>query len=97
MSKLLRTGGLANWSIQRPIAVIMLSFTVLIVGLFSFDRLNINLLPDIIYPDVRIRIMEPGTPAQIMEDRFTRQLEEQLSITEVQYVYRVIPPKDAAQ
>ncbi len=76
------TGGLANWSIHHPIAVIMLSITVLIIGLFSFERLNINLLPDIIYPDVRIRVLEPGTPAKVMEDKFTRQLEEQLAITE---------------
>ena len=82
MSNLTRTGGLASWSIKRPIAVIMLSLSVLVVGLFSLDRLNINLLPDIIYPDVRVRILEPGTPAQVMEDKFTRQLEEQLAITE---------------
>ncbi len=82
MASLIRTGGLASWSIQRPIAVIMLSLTVLVVGLFSFDRLNINLLPDIIYPDIRVRILEPGTPATVMEDKFTRQLEEQLAITE---------------
>ncbi len=82
MSHLTRTGGLASWSIKRPIAVIMLSLTVLVIGLFSFDRLSINLLPDIIYPDIRIRILEPGTPARIMEDSITRQLEEQLAITE---------------
>jgi len=82
MSHLKRSGGLANWSIQHPIAVIMLSLTVLVIGLFSFDRLNINLLPDIIYPDIRVRILEPGTPVTVMEDKFTRQLEEQLSITE---------------
>jgi CzcA family heavy metal efflux pump len=82
MANLTRTGGLASWSIKRPIAVMMLSLTVLVVGLFSFDRLNINLLPDIIYPDVRVRILEAGTPARIMEDKFTRQLEEQLAITE---------------
>lgn len=82
MQRLQRTGGLANWSIQRPIAVVMLSITVLVVGLLAFDRLNINLLPDIIYPNVNIRILEPGTPATVMEDTFTRQLEEQLAITE---------------
>ena len=82
MERLQRTGGLANWSMQRPVAVVMLSITVLVVGLFAFDRLNINLLPDIIYPNVNIRIIEPGTPATVMEDKFTRQLEEQLAITE---------------
>jgi len=82
MERMQRTGGLANWSIQRPVAVVMLSITALVVGLFAFDRLNINLLPDIIYPNVNIRIIEPGTPATVMEDKFTRQLEEQLAITE---------------
>lgn len=82
MIKPVRTGGIARWSIQRPIAVIMLSLTILVVGLFSFDQLRINLLPDIIYPDVLVRIQEPGTLTQIMEDKFTRQLEEQLAITE---------------
>ncbi len=77
-----RSGGLSRWSIQRPIAVMMLSLTVVVIGLFSFDRLQVNLLPDIIYPEIRVRIIEAGTPAQIMEDRFTRQLEEQLAITE---------------
>jgi len=82
MQNVQRTGGLANWSIQRPIAVIMLSISVLIIGLFSFDRLNINLLPDIIYPNVNVRIIESGTSATVMEDKFTRQVEEQLAITE---------------
>ena len=77
-----RSGGLAAWSIQRPVGVIMLALTVLVIGAFSLDRLNIDLLPHIIYPDVRVRIIDPGVPAQIMEDRITRQLEEQLAITE---------------
>jgi CzcA family heavy metal efflux pump len=82
MQKRIRTGGLAAWSIYRPISISVLSLAVIIVGLFFLERLNINLLPHIIYPEVRIRILEPGVPAQIMEDRITRQLEEQLAITE---------------
>jgi len=60
----------------------MLALSVLVLGLFSFDRLGVDLLPHIIYPDVRVRITDPGVPARIMEDRITRQLEEQLAITE---------------
>ena len=82
MARFKHNGGLANWSVQRPIAVIMLSLSIVVVGLFSFDRLNVNLLPDIIYPDVLVRVLQPGTPARIMEDSITRQLEEQLAITE---------------
>ena len=82
MQGALRTGGLAAWSIRRPVSVLMLSLSVLVLGLFSFDRLGIDLLPHIIYPDVRVRVTDPGVPARIMEDRVTRQLEEQLAITE---------------
>ena len=77
-----RTGGLAAWSIHHPVGVTMLTLTVIIFGLFSFNQLGINLLPHIISPEVLIRINDQGVPASIMEDRVTRQLEEQLAITE---------------
>ena len=82
MKQRFRSGGLAGWSITHPIGVCMLALTVVVLGLFSLDRLGIDLLPDIIYPEVRVRINDPGVPALIMEDRITRQLEEQLAITE---------------
>ena len=82
MRQRFRSGGLASWSVRRPIAVFMLALTVVVLGLFSLDRLAIDLLPHIIYPEVRVRIIDPGVPARIMEDQITRQLEEQLAITE---------------
>lgn len=82
MKQRFRTGGLAAWSIHHPVGVTMLTLTIVILGLFSFNQLGINLLPHIIAPEVRVRIMDPGVPASIMEDRVTRQLEEQLAITE---------------
>ncbi len=75
-------GGLATWSLRHPIGVVMITLAIMVLGLFALQRLNIDLLPHIIYPDVRVRIMDPGVPATIMEDEVTRQLEEQLAITE---------------
>lgn len=82
MKQRFRTGGVAAWSIHHPVGVTMLTLTVVILGLFAFKQLGINLLPHIIAPEVRVRILDPGVPASIMEDRVTRQLEEQLAITE---------------
>lgn len=76
------TGGLASWSARRPISVLMLSLTVLMLGFFSLDELRINLLPNLIYPEVRIRIFDANVPTVIMEDKVTRQVEEQLAITD---------------
>ena len=75
-------GGLAAWSVRHPVGVVMITLAVMVLGLFSLQRLNIDLLPHIIYPDIRVRIVDSGVPAAIMEDEVTRQLEEQLAITE---------------
>ena len=81
-NKHFRTGGLASWSARRPISVLMLSLTVLMLGFFSLDELRINLLPHLIYPEVRVRIFDKNVPTVIMEDKITRQVEEQLAITD---------------
>jgi multidrug efflux pump subunit AcrB len=78
----LKGGGLAAWSIRHPIGVVMITLAVVVVGLFAYGRLAVDLLPHIIYPEIRVRVLDPGVPARIMEDRATRQLEEQLAITE---------------
>lgn len=73
---------ITTWSIHHPIGVIMLALTVVVLGVFALGRLAVDLLPQIIYPEIQVRVLDPGVPANIMEDRITRQLEEQLAITE---------------
>jgi multidrug efflux pump subunit AcrB len=60
----------------------MLTLTAIVLGLFALNRLSIDLLPQLIYPEIGVRIIDPAVPANIMEDQVTRQLEEQLAITE---------------
>jgi CzcA family heavy metal efflux pump len=76
------SGGLAEWSIHHPVGVVMITLAVMVLGVFAMERLNIDLLPHIIYPEIRVRILDPGVPTTIVEDEITRQLEEQLAITE---------------
>ena len=75
-------GGLAAWSVFHPIGVIMIALAVVVLGLFSLRTLGIDLLPHLIYPEIRVRVLDPGVPTTVMEDQVTRQLEEQLAITE---------------
>ncbi len=82
MKQRFRTGGLSAWSIKHPVGITMLTLSIVILGLFSLQNLGVNLLPHIISPDVLVRIKDQGVPASIMEDQVTRQLEEQLAITE---------------
>jgi len=76
------SSNISSWSVRHPVGVVMLTLAVMVLGAFALGSLNIDLLPRIIYPDIRVRILDPGVPAKIMEDEVTRQLEEQLAITE---------------
>jgi len=78
----MRSGGLAAWAIRYPVSTIMLTLTIVVLGVFGLGRLAVDLLPDLIYPQIRVRILEAGVSASIMEQKVTRQLEEQLAITE---------------
>ena len=60
----------------------LLALAVIVLGFFSLYRLNIDLLPNLIYPEIRVRILDPGTPATVMEEQVTRYLEEYLAATE---------------
>jgi CzcA family heavy metal efflux pump len=76
------SNSISTWSVRHPIGVVMLTLAVMVLGGFALGRLNVDLLPQIIYPDVQVRVLDPGVPAAVMEDEVTRQLEEQLAITE---------------
>ena len=78
----MNNSSLAAWSIRHPIGISMIALTVVILGFFTLSRLAIDLLPEIIYPEIRVRIIDSGVPASVMEESVTRQLEEQLAITE---------------
>ena len=66
-------------AVETPATVLL---TAVVLGLFSLGRLPVDLLPQLIYPQIGVRIIDPAVPANIMEDRITRQIEEQLAITE---------------
>src|SRR3990170_7107674 len=78
----MRQGGIAVWCIHHPVSTVMLTLTAIVLGLFSLSGLSIDLLPQLICPEIGVRILDPAVPANIMEDQVTRQIEEQLAITE---------------
>ncbi|MCK4951119.1 MAG: efflux RND transporter permease subunit, partial [Gammaproteobacteria bacterium] len=82
INRISRSGGLAAWSIRHPIGVSMIAIAAVVLGIFSLSKLAVDLHPHLIYPEIRVHILDPGVPATVMENQVTRQLEEQLAITE---------------
>ncbi len=73
---------LPSLSIRRPVGTLALASVVVVLGLVHLDRLPLDLLPQIIYPQVRASVNYPGVAPEIMEEQVTRVLETALATTE---------------
>ncbi|HKI82756.1 MAG TPA: efflux RND transporter permease subunit [Candidatus Krumholzibacteria bacterium] len=63
-------------AIQRPIAVSMLFLALMLLGLISYKRLPVDLLPSIVYPRLTVITTYTDIPAEDLERLVTRPLEE---------------------
>jgi hydrophobe/amphiphile efflux-1 (HAE1) family protein len=82
VSDRVRQGGVTSVSIRRPVGVLALTSVVIVVGLYFSGRLSLDLLPQIIYPQVRASVEYPGVAPEVMEEQVTRVLESTLATTE---------------
>lgn len=67
---------LPNFSVRRPVFTTMVTFIVMILGLFAFDRLKVDLLPEIELPTLSIRTGYEGASPEVMERLVTQIIEE---------------------
>ena len=74
--------GVASWSIRRPIGCIMLTSVILVLGLTFVGRLPLDLLPRIVYPQVRVSVSNPGVEPGVLEETVAKPLEAALATTE---------------
>jgi hydrophobe/amphiphile efflux-1 (HAE1) family protein len=77
-----RKGGLSSLSIRRPIGTIMSTSVVLVLGLFFLSGLPLDLLPSIVYPNVRVSVVNRGVEPEVLEETVARPLERALATTE---------------
>ncbi len=74
--------GVTATAIRHPVGTLALASVVIVVGLFFADRLAVDLLPTINYPQIRATVNYPGTAPEVMEQQVTRVLEANLAATE---------------
>ncbi len=79
-------------SIGRPVAVAMLFVAIAFLGMISFARLPIDLLPDVSYPKLVIHTSYPGVGPAEVERFISERVEEQIArvpgVQEVESVSR---------
>lgn len=69
-------GGLSGVAIRRPVFTTMIMLGLVVLGIFSYRRLAIDLFPDIDIPWVSVQTVYPGASPETMEREVTRRLEE---------------------
>ncbi len=74
--------GLPSFSIRRPIGTLMLTSVVVVLGFFFLRGLPLDLLPTIVYPQIRISVSDRGVEPQVLEETVAKPLEAALATTE---------------
>jgi HAE1 family hydrophobic/amphiphilic exporter-1 len=73
---------LADVSIKRPVFATMMILSLLVLGLFSFIKLNVDLYPDVDFPFVIVTTTLPGAGAQQIETDITKVIENSVNSIE---------------
>ncbi len=74
--------GVASWAISHPIGTVMLTLTLLVLGVVYVGRVPVDLLPRIVYPQVRVSVSNPGVEPMVLEETIAKPLESALATTE---------------
>lgn len=73
---------LSSLAIRRPVGTLCVTSVIVVLGVFYLGRLPIDLLPQIVYPQVRASMNYPGVAPEVMEEQVTKVLETALATTE---------------
>ena len=66
---------ISAWCIRNPVPPIVLFVLLLLAGLVSFSRMQVNNNPDIDFPAVEVNVSQPGAAPAEMEMQVTQRIE----------------------
>ncbi|MCX5752819.1 MAG: efflux RND transporter permease subunit [Candidatus Krumholzibacteria bacterium] len=70
---------IAQGSVHRPVLTAVIFMVVITLGIVSFSRLSIDLMPEITYPTISVVTSYGNVGPQEMEESITRPIEEALA------------------
>lgn len=74
-------------SLKRPVAVIVLMLSVYVLGIIALFTLPVNLLPDIVYPLVKVNISWRGATPEDIENQIADVVEQKVAtVDDLDYI-----------
>jgi multidrug efflux pump subunit AcrB len=62
-------------SISQPVFATMVMAALLVLGVFSYNRLRVERMPDVVFPAIFIQVAYPGASPEAVENDVTRPIE----------------------
>ena len=70
---------LSNLSVRRPVLMTMVIMTFVVLGLFSYFRLVVDLMPEVDLPFVTVTTVYPGAGPEEIETQISKKIEDAVS------------------
>ena len=72
--------GFVELAVRRRVSVVMTALAVVAFGIVGYNRLSLELFPDIAYPSLTVQTEFPDTAPQEVENLVTRPIEEAVGV-----------------
>lgn len=66
---------ISAWAIRNPVSPIVMFVALLLAGVVSFMRMDVNNFPDISFPAVNVSVSQPGAAPSELETQVTQRIE----------------------
>lgn len=69
----------ANFAIKRPVTIVAAFFLIIIAGILAYQRMSVDMFPDVTFPIVTVSSIYTGTSPEEMERLISQPIERELS------------------
>lgn len=70
---------LSDLSVKQPVFATMMMVALVVLGIFSYKELSIDLFPNIDFPVVTVQTLYPGVAPETVETEVTKRIEEAIN------------------
>ena len=70
---------LSDLSVKQPVFATMMMVALVVLGIFSYKELSIDLFPDVDFPVVTVQTVYPGVAPETVETEVTKPIEEAIN------------------
>jgi HAE1 family hydrophobic/amphiphilic exporter-1 len=70
---------LSDLSIKQPVLATMLAASLVVLGIYSYRELSVDLFPDVEIPVLTVQTLYPGASPQTVEREVTKRIEESVN------------------